>query len=244
MDETRARPKFKYLLATLVLLLVSLPLLQGTHAGVVVLQILFSAVLIAGMYAASARRFLLLAAVVLAAPALLATWTRGPGQHPAVMTTGLVTSIGLLGLVGMVIISSTVRQPRVTRDTIYAALAVYLLIGIGFAFVYSLIALRSPEAFQGPLSETMVAMESMTSPRQFTAVVYYSLVTLTTLGYGDILPVMAEARLVSSLEAVFGQFYVATVVGWLVGRQVSQTMMRSAKPTADQQERAHQQEIS
>jgi hypothetical protein len=118
MDETRARPKFKYLLVTLVLLLVSLPVVQDTHSGVIILQILFSAVLIAGMYAASAGRPQLLGAVVLAVPALIANWMRGPGQHPAIGITGLLTSVGLLCLVGWVIVSSMVRQPRVTRDTV------------------------------------------------------------------------------------------------------------------------------
>lgn len=242
MDEQGGRPRGKYLLFALVLLLVSLPVVQDTRGGLIVLQLLFTGVLIAGMYAASASHMLLLAAAVLALPALISNWTRGPGQDPTIMATGLVGSIGLLSLVGWVIISTTVRHPRVTRDTIYAALAVYLLIGFAFAFCYSLITIRNPGAFRGPSGEAIGPLEAMTTPAQFSSVVYYSLVTLTTLGYGDILPARPEARLLSSLEAVFGQFYVATVVGWLVGRQVSQSMLEGAQHAAHPPGHSHGQE--
>ena len=244
MAEQRRRAKGTYLLVALVLLLVSLPLVQDARAGLVILQLLFTGVLIAGMYAASASPLLLLGATGLAVPALVSNWTRGAGQDPIIMAVGLVGSIGLLGLAGWAIISTTVRHPRVTRDTIYAALAVYLLIGLAFAFCYSLITMKHPDAFRGPGGASIGPLEAMATPAQFSSVVYYSLITLTTLGYGDILPVRPEARLLSSLEAVFGQFYVATVIGWLVGRQVSQSIVERAQRAVSPEHQSHKQEIT
>ena len=98
---------------------------------------------------------------------------------------------------------------RVGLNTIYASLCVYLLLGIIWSILYVLAYLHTPEAFSN-LHGTRGEL------------VYYSFVTLTTLGYGDIAPLTALARTLAYMEAVAGQFYLAVLVAGLVGAYVSQ----------------------
>lgn len=104
---------------------------------------------------------------------------------------------------------------RVTRDAIYAACAVYLLIGAVFVPIYGVIetltrTIEGTHAF----AEAGIGLEDIFPWQDF---IYYSYSTLTTLGYGDILPVTQAARAAAALEAIIGVLYMAIVIARLVG---------------------------
>jgi len=119
------------------------------------------------------------------------------------------------------------RKQRVTIDTINAALCVYLLLGIVWAFAYSLVDILEPGSFQSAQFDEGVEFMRLGAERSFYPI-YYSIVTLTTLGYGDIVPVSRAASMLAVLEAMTGQVYLAVLVGRLVGLHVAQ-----AKPEDD-----------
>ena len=104
------------------------------------------------------------------------------------------------------------RSESVTREVIYAAMLVYLLMALMWSFVYVLLELINSASFNVTLS-----------PDQSYQIrfIYYSFVTITTLGYGDITPATDLASSFSILEAVVGQLYLVVVVAWLVGMHVS-----------------------
>ena len=107
----------------------------------------------------------------------------------------------------------------VTGDSLAGALGGYLLAGVVFSHLYCALEIVSPRSFRVP--DDMVPQ--LTDPGQRPYVFnYYSFVTLTSVGYGDILPVTQPARSLSCVEAVVGQFYMATVIAGLVGVRVSQ----------------------
>jgi voltage-gated potassium channel len=93
-------------------------------------------------------------------------------------------------------------------NKIIGGICIYLLLGITWAFFYLFINIVIPNSFDG-LTSTEIG-------DQFIDLMYYSFVTLTTLGYGDLIPVRPLARIVAYLEAIVGQFYVAVLVAWLV----------------------------
>jgi voltage-gated potassium channel Kch len=104
------------------------------------------------------------------------------------------------------------KQHEITADTVYGALSVYLLIGITWSFAYTMIEHLAPGSFYiDPSLDTDGILERADF-------YYYSFVTLTTLGYGDILPITAQSRSLAALEAVCGVLYTATLVASLVGR--------------------------
>ena len=105
------------------------------------------------------------------------------------------------------------KQSHVDMALIYGALSVYLLIGIAFAWVYEAIYLVYPASFSGVTGQ---GTHSSTLD-------YFSFVTLTTLGYGDISPNNQLAGSLATLEAIIGQVYLTVLVARLVGMQISQS---------------------
>jgi hypothetical protein len=107
------------------------------------------------------------------------------------------------------------RSRQITLDTIFAAVIVYLLIALTFAMVYDLIFLLAPQSFLIP---NLTSPENTLLRHEF---LYFSLLTITTLGYGDIVAILPLAQMLSVLEAVVGQLYVAILIAGLVGIHIS-----------------------
>ena len=124
------------------------------------------------------------------------------------------------GYAVFIIIKRVARSTDVTRETIFAAVVAYLLIALMWAFAYMILELMVPGSFSHP-GESIRA-ETMRFE-------YFSFVTITTLGYGDITPVTRLARSLCIIEAVIGQLYLVVLVAWLVGMHVSQKMMDRSK---------------
>jgi voltage-gated potassium channel len=118
-----------------------------------------------------------------------------------------------------IILSVVFGSRRITVDGIFAAFVAYLLLAFAFGLIYNFMILRSPESFKGALNPN----------NHFGDVTYFSLVTIATLGYGDIVPATNAARTIATIEAVIGQFYVAVIVAVLVGLFISQRMESESK---------------
>jgi Ion channel len=101
----------------------------------------------------------------------------------------------------------------VTFDRILGAIALYVLIGVVWAEAYQLVSIRVPDAYAG------IAGGSGSPDRA--SWIYFSFVTLTTVGYGDITPVAHAARSLAILEALIGQLYPAIVLARLVSLHVA-----------------------
>ena len=107
---------------------------------------------------------------------------------------------------------------RLSAEKIFGAVCAYLLIGFLFSSVYVFIALVDPNAFT--YSEVLAStLES--SPRGQSVFTYFSFVTMSTLGYGDISPVSAAARSCAWIQAVIGQLYLAITISAFVGIHVA-----------------------
>ncbi len=104
------------------------------------------------------------------------------------------------------------RQTEITIEIIKAAMSAYFLIGLMWSFVYLAIEVLRPGSFQ-------VASGTPLNHDQF---IYFSFVTLTTVGYGDVTPISNGARSLAILEAVMGQFYLAVTVARLVSIHLAQ----------------------
>jgi len=103
----------------------------------------------------------------------------------------------------------------VTADLIYCAISIYLLIGVGWAGVYTIVEGISPGSFSGtPESGDLL---------------YFSFVTLTTVGYGDVLPLSTLGKRLAILEAAMGSIYMAVIVAMIVGRYMSMHLEPDSK---------------
>jgi Ion channel len=116
----------------------------------------------------------------------------------------LVTSITL----GVVVARAVFRPGRVTYHRIVGAVLLYLLIAVCFATLFAFVGLSIPAAFKGLVLEDNAALAS--------ELFYLSFATLTTTGYGDLVPLHPLARSLCNFEAVIGQLYPATLLARLV----------------------------
>lgn len=128
----------------------------------------------------------------------------------------IVSRVPILAACAVGILVFVFRRGAVTLDGIFAALAAYLLIAFAFAQIYMLLVMWAPESFRFP---TPIAVSA--GPALESDMLYFSFVTIATLGYGDFLPHTETARMLAVLEAVVGQFYVAVIVALLVGKFIS-----------------------
>ena len=118
-------------------------------------------------------------------------------------------------ILSVIVLLQVFREGPITIHRITGAIAVYLLIGLMWSFLYHFIALQSPEAFKLPASLGTYTADTLQSN-----LLYFSFVTLTTLGYGDILAVHPSARMLVMLEALTGQLFPAILLARLVSLEI------------------------
>jgi amino acid transporter len=138
-------------------------------------------------------------------------------------TFNFVGSICWLLFVLFVILSqlrSVLNEREVTGETISMAVSIYLLLGFAWMFLYALIFHVNPDSFGGlPFAKSGYAVAVR---HLFPVLLYFSLTTLSTIGFGDITPLTLQARYAAVAEGITGQFYLAILVARLVGLQMSQ----------------------
>ncbi|HEV3109022.1 MAG TPA: potassium channel family protein [Candidatus Binataceae bacterium] len=155
--------------------------------------------------------------------------TAAAGERVALMfkhnrTLDLVGSICWLLFILFVTLSelrSVLKQREVSGETICMAVSVYLLLGFTWAFLYAVMFQLHPESFGGLPAAT--PGHPILLLHIFPILGYFSLTTLSTVGFGDITPVTLQARYAAVAEGITGQFYLAILVARLVGMQMSQS---------------------
>jgi hypothetical protein len=214
-----SRHKYQLLLLAVALLLVAYPILRGpAHRPLVARSLITIMFLIGGWITFTAR--LRIPAVLFGAPALLGVWAGAvlPEEHGRAVTAGFHTAAMLFqSFVIAALLLVVYRERTVSGDGVAAALCGYILIGVVFGHVYCLVELAVPQSFRG--------LEPGASDGQTHFLLsYFSFITLTTVGYGDITPSGDSARSLALVEGVAGQFYLAVLVAELVGKRVAQAL--------------------
>jgi voltage-gated potassium channel len=171
----------------------------------------------------SVRRGQAMFAALLALPAMACLWLRQfvPAVGLTQVGLGLLT-VFLLYMVVTVLVH-VFSEETVTMDTLTGAFCVYLLMGLAWGSLYSLLYLQAPGAFRLPDGWAPLQRSGIVVDVPFNIMVYYSFTTLTTVGYGDVLPLAAAPRTAAMLEAVLGHFYLAVLVARLVGLHIAYT---------------------
>ena len=220
----RDTARFAWLLAALVVALALPAFLHQARLGVGSLRIGLAAVLVASLAPIARERRMLWLGLALVAPALLLDWASLFFHSHALAVGSAMAAMGFLGVVVFTIAGNLLTTDRVTTDTILGGICVYLLIGLLWVSAFTLLEILQPGSIQldgAPLREIP------SEPFRYTEILYFSFVTLTTLGYGDMAPVTPAARAVAGAEALVGQLYVAIFVARLVGLHLVETRRES-----------------
>ena len=211
LQDTYQR-KFLSLLITILLYLGFIPIIDRFVGFKFLLDILFSAILLSAIFAVSEKKRQTVIALALGIPMLVMIWV-----DKFIVTDRLLIGSQLLGAVffGYTIIrllTFVFTESRVTRNVIYAAVIVYLLMGLFWADLYFLLNHLQP----GTLD-----ISGVETGNPNLVIVYFSYVTLTTLGYGDISPLTDIGYSLAILEAIIGQLYLTVLIARLVGLHIA-----------------------
>lgn len=210
IPAVKRQGKFFYLFVCQVLLLVLSPYLEREGLTLVLFRVLGSVALFSGVYAVSDRRAQWITALALAIPAGVLNAVYALHPHSRIALPTLLCTIAFIFFTLVSLLRAVLRSERVTHDTIYGAISVYLLMAIVWGLGYLLLVTFQPGAI------SMDAVRHPNHAMDWFDCLFYSFVTLTSTGYGDIVPITSQARSLSILEAVSGIMYVAVLIARLV----------------------------
>jgi len=211
---------FFWLLAALFVFLLGVPLADDLMilSSPVVKSLIFSCFLIIGVWSLKGfgRFFSVGVALVIAGIILNVLAVNLPSAM--FLYGSLAALFGFLLITIFCTFKQVVLGTDISANRLVGSVCIYLLLGVIWAVAYSFLGMIFPGSFQGfsPLEDWEWDSEWL----------YFSFVTMTTLGYGDISPVSATARALAYIQTVFGQFYIAILVAGLVGAYISRREIR------------------
>ena len=207
--------RYKLLFGMLLSTLIASPLLPDATIGAIVYEGFIAFMLVSSLFAIASSRHVALVGLALAVPAVAGGLVRHWIELPlmAEVLTRLAGA-GVMAITTYQIVKHVSRVQRVTQQMIFGAMSAYLLVGFVASALFSAMGAVDPQTINIPASVlTSAALDS--------SYLYFSFVTLTTLGYGDITPATPMARSLAMLVAVTGQLFVAVMLARVVALYVS-----------------------
>jgi len=187
--------RFSFLLVSIVLFLIVRPFVEDFVRLNFLMEIFVSAILLSGIYAVSEDRISLVFALVTGLPALFANWCFQIFEIPSLLLMYHICAALFFATATIIIIRHLINQKVVTIDLIWGAVCGYFLIGFMWSAIFSLLEGIYPGSFK--LGQQVVP--------DIDSFIYFSFVTLATLGYGDIVPLTEKAQSLAIIETVMGQ---------------------------------------
>ncbi len=203
--------KYFWLFVALMCLLALYPLFGPSLQGIIALEAIFLFVLITTIRAISDTRRHMVMATLISIPLFVARFLDYLYDHPVIDGVSYVSSILLEGYATAIILKDILKHKRVSAEQVIGAVDAYLLIGLVWTSLFSLMRYMRPAAF------TIQPQGYPTFPE----LMYFSYSTLSTLGMGDIVPVNPLARSLTALEAIVGQIFLVVLVARLVSLHIA-----------------------
>jgi voltage-gated potassium channel len=217
---------YNYLLIFLVLLFAFRPYNQGMYY-VATWKFFFTCTIFTAIFNCKHQRRVKIAAIILAIPALIFAWMELFFVEEVFFILNFLVTIGFLAITTSSILSTVLLHARVKLETLKGVVCVYFLIGFLFAYVYYLIEFFIPGSFH--LIQRDVSFETFS--RNFSQMMYFSFITLLTIGFGDISPLLDLSQTAVVIEGIIGQFYIAILVARIVAVYAFYTDKKLLKDT-------------
>ncbi|OGV35036.1 MAG: hypothetical protein A2020_10920 [Lentisphaerae bacterium GWF2_45_14] len=217
MKYLKHENKFLYLLSAMGIMMVAVPDAELPGGKDWIVQIIYLAMLLGALYAMKKRKRGIVTSTLIAMSGF------------ALNTSGLMMNIKLLSLTGdglyllfylifiASVLSDVLKSPKVTKDSFCGVICVYLMIGIFYATLYKALEYAMPGSFTN-----VNIMTYSTGDPSFFNLLYFSFITLATVGYGDITPLSPIAKSLVILESTTGVFYIAILISHLIGHSQRQ----------------------
>lgn len=206
-----------FLIMTVFFVFILPPLGLVGMRGRLLVDIFFSLFIVSGIASTSGRKVVFVLVAVISTIALILRWAGFIIAAPSLEILNYVATICSAILFFAVILARVLKEGPITFRRIEGAIAAYLLLGFSWASGYELIAYFDPDSFSG----------AITVSGYFSSWIYFSFVTLATLGYGDIAPIHPLARSLATSEAILGQLYLAILIARLVSQELFYRQLKS-----------------
>lgn len=193
--------------------------LAHTLIGIALLRVMLTAILLSALYTLSRSPQLFRILLVLLIPILFANWTVSPVAYPRLSLFASAAVLAVMLVAIGEIFKHIIMARRISADIIFGSVAIYLLAGVFWALAYSLVNDIMPGMVIESVGKVTTVQQRAELLPEFS---YFSFITLTSVGYGDLTPIGAPARALAIVEGVFGQLYTAILIGKLVGMKVAQ----------------------
>lgn len=213
-----SRYKYEYLLAAQILLSVISPLFSSSVYSRSVVDLGITIVFAAAIIVISNTRKHLIIGMILMLPTLILIWGVKFYHVETLEFISLIGSVLFFCYITVLILIDILRAKMISLDIIAAGISVYLFFGNICGFIYTIIGRVDPNAFTIPAATASYLGDNLSD---LSSAMYFSFVTLTTLGYGDITPINNFARSLAFLEAALGQIYLTVLIASLVGIHIS-----------------------
>ncbi len=217
----RVRGNFAYLLVALLAFLLIIaflnqyPMLGGDQ----VLMLLIEGTLIVGVWSIAPHRIWFRLGILLITVGAINILMHAIFDHAWAHYINMVVALLFYLFTTFLAFEVLFTGEKIDLNMIMGSICVYILIGICWSIFYFFESIIHPGAFNG------ITVDS--GKQRFSDLLYFSYITLSTLGYGDIIPVSPIARTLAYLEALFGQFYIAILVASFVGMHISTKRSKS-----------------
>lgn len=221
-------PRYLYFLfVSLVFMLLIVPLLESGTFGEDAMHGGLTAVLITAAIASRRRRSVFIVTLFIVAIAAPLSWSSRYFHEPKLSIVSYGIEAVFFVVMAALILVAVVRRYMNSFHSIFGAICSYLLLGLAWSMLYMALLEYNPDTFAGFSGESVVTsstqpLASKMTPgksevnAELSEMIYYSFVTMSTLGYGDITPQTGVARTFSWMQSVTGQFYIAVLVAWMV----------------------------
>jgi len=206
---------FSYLLVALLLLIIGVPITNDLELVSIQLSRVLggSSLLAVGVWSLRGAGRLYSAGMVVAIVGIILSVLSIALEDDILRVTALLAMFVFLLLATFNTLRQVAVGNNISPNRIVGAICVYLLLGVMWSIAYTVLEFSQPGSFKG--------LTELVSPVWNPDWIYFSFVTITTLGYGDITPLTQTARSLSFLEAIVGQFYIAVLVAGLVSAYIS-----------------------
>jgi len=209
MSKDAIKGRTKYVLILIVLLNILYPITSsGSTLSLIFFEVLYAGLFIVGIFIASDNRLQIIwsSSIAVLWLVMAVIYALDPTNFWKIQVSSFILIVFHITMI-LVMLRYIFTARAVTLDVLYASIAVYFLLAFLFVPIYGMLETTSPGSF---VDNTLHA------PMHWQQFAYYSLITLSTTGYGDVLPVSQWARMLAGFEATIGVLYVAILMARLV----------------------------
>lgn len=222
--------KFALLLFVLLCIIVTYPFVEDYPWLNEIVMAIGLLTVLAALWAVSDSRMAFVCTALLAVPAVTANFLNSISDSNQYAYFAIPLAFMFYMQLNIKILHTVIKSPQINWDILCGAISVYLLLGMNWTLIYTFLDLLNPNSFT---IHTHIGEDGIIGNKEF---FFFSFVTLTTLGYGDILPLTVPARVFAVLEAVTGQLYIAVIIGKLISVSPLRNVFPAAVTQDDDQE--------